>query len=192
MTSQITTSNIDTLYPKAGQDNDSQGFRDNFANIATGLNVAKSEISNLQSNAVLTGSLGENPVAVENDMLGSSIVNGFYNNLHGSSYLSDAVSIQDINVDAGSVQEFTMANSVAFTFRNWPIDGKYAVVRVHLLSNGIAQFTPSFVTENGGDVVLESSFPSPFTVADTGAHQVIEAWSYNNGATVYIRYLGEF
>jgi hypothetical protein len=45
MTSAITTTNIDGAFPIAGQDNNSQGFRDNFTNIKTGLNTAKSEIT---------------------------------------------------------------------------------------------------------------------------------------------------
>jgi hypothetical protein len=49
MTSLINPSNIDITYPIAGQDNDSQGFRDNFKNIQTGLETARSEITILQS-----------------------------------------------------------------------------------------------------------------------------------------------
>jgi len=50
MTSAITTTSIDESYPVAGQDNNSQGFRDNFNAIKSALNVAKSEITTLQSN----------------------------------------------------------------------------------------------------------------------------------------------
>ena len=44
MTSAINPNNIDSAYPVAGQDNDSQGFRDNFTNIKTNFEmlVAKS------------------------------------------------------------------------------------------------------------------------------------------------------
>ena len=56
MTSNINYSGIDAAYPIAGQDNDSQGFRDNFSAIQTALAIAGSEISNLQSNTLsLTG-----------------------------------------------------------------------------------------------------------------------------------------
>ena len=37
MASSINPNNIDTTYPVAGQDNDSQGFRDNFTNIKSKL-----------------------------------------------------------------------------------------------------------------------------------------------------------
>lgn len=49
MASNINSDNIDGSYPIAGQDNDSQGFRNNFTNIKTNLQYAKNEISVLQS-----------------------------------------------------------------------------------------------------------------------------------------------
>ena len=47
MTSQIVSATIDENYPIAGQDNDSQGFRDNFSIIKTGLATAASEPTTL-------------------------------------------------------------------------------------------------------------------------------------------------
>ena len=49
MASNINTTNIDITYPIAGQDNDTQGFRNNFTNIRNNLNIAALEITNLQS-----------------------------------------------------------------------------------------------------------------------------------------------
>jgi len=50
MASTITeiTSLIDTAFPVPGQDNDTQGFRNNFANIKIGLDRAAGEISDLE------------------------------------------------------------------------------------------------------------------------------------------------
>ena len=53
MTSAINYTNIDATFPVAGQDNSSQGFRDNFQNIKTNFQYASTEISALQANAVL-------------------------------------------------------------------------------------------------------------------------------------------
>ena len=50
MASNIVPGNIDATYPKAGQDNSSQGFRDNFSEIKTAFTTAQSEITNLQNN----------------------------------------------------------------------------------------------------------------------------------------------
>lgn len=49
MASNINPTNINILYPVAGQDNDTQGFRTNFANILSNFSVAKQEITALQA-----------------------------------------------------------------------------------------------------------------------------------------------
>ena len=51
MTSNITnfSQNIDTNFPVQGQDNPSQGFRDNFAQIVLAFDTASTEISNVQA-----------------------------------------------------------------------------------------------------------------------------------------------
>jgi len=50
---------IDTFYPKQGQDNPSQGFRDNFTSIVTNFTAASNDIGNLQvSVGSILGSTG--------------------------------------------------------------------------------------------------------------------------------------
>lgn len=49
MASNINPNNINGNYPVAGQDNDSQGFRDNFTNISNNFSFAATEISALQN-----------------------------------------------------------------------------------------------------------------------------------------------
>lgn len=71
MTSNINVNNIITTFPIPGQDNDSQGFRDNFTNIKISLTNAKSEIEELQGKALLKNPL--TGTALTNNMAGSSI-----------------------------------------------------------------------------------------------------------------------
>ena len=184
---------IDPLFPVAGRDNDSQGFRDNFNYIKDALTTENSNVSSLTNSAILTVNL-TNGDPVDNDLAGSSINNGTYNNFHGVSFTSGATSSTNIDITFGSLQQFTLTSDTSFTFRNWPASDKYASVRIHLVSDTNDNYTASFFTEDGGDVMLESSFPDPLTVADTGKHQVVEAWCYTGttSKTVYIRYLGEF
>ena len=59
MASSINPSNIDGTYPVAGQDNDSQGFRDNFTNIKTNFTSAKTEIEALQTTSVTLGAVND-------------------------------------------------------------------------------------------------------------------------------------
>ena len=55
--SSINPNNIDGTYPIAGQDDDSQGFRDNFTNIKNNFTFAYDELTDLQSKAVLKSAL---------------------------------------------------------------------------------------------------------------------------------------
>lgn len=66
MPSNINPTNIDGNYPVAGQDNDSQGFRDNFTNIKNNLQFAKSELDDLQSKVLLKSALAG--TTLSNDM----------------------------------------------------------------------------------------------------------------------------
>lgn len=52
MSSNIDTSNINRNFPVQGVDNPSQGFRDNFNNIASMLDIAAAEITELQNSPV--------------------------------------------------------------------------------------------------------------------------------------------
>ena len=54
MASNIVPGNVDETYPVAGQDNSSQGFRDNFSAIKTNFTNAKTEIEDLQTNKANT------------------------------------------------------------------------------------------------------------------------------------------
>ena len=57
MASQINPNDIDGAYPVAGQDNNSQGFRDNFTNTKTNFQYAADEITDLQNNVLLKSAL---------------------------------------------------------------------------------------------------------------------------------------
>ena len=52
MSSNISTGGINTSYPIAGQDNDTQGFRDNFSSIKYNFTTAATEITALQANVI--------------------------------------------------------------------------------------------------------------------------------------------
>ena len=54
MASNINPTTINITYPIAGQDNDTQGFRDNFSGIKNNFSVAQSEISALQANSAIS------------------------------------------------------------------------------------------------------------------------------------------
>lgn len=73
MASNINPFNIDGTFPIAGQDNNSQGFRDNFTNIRNNLGFAKTELEDLQNKAVLKSALSGG--SIDNDMEGTILQN---------------------------------------------------------------------------------------------------------------------
>ena len=134
MTSAINYSGINPEFPVAGQDNDSQGFRDNFGTIQTALETAKTEITGLQTNAVLKANLDTNTTVV-NDMLGSTISNGIYKQFNGVVYNQGTIlGAQDINLNNGPLQVLNLTGDFTLTFKNWPADNKFCQVRLHLVA----------------------------------------------------------
>lgn len=74
--SRINPNNIDATFPVAGVDNDSQGFRTNFANLKQNLVETKREIDDLRSRAITKAELVDPASApFSNNMAGNPIDN---------------------------------------------------------------------------------------------------------------------
>ena len=63
MASNINPNTINITYPIAGQDNDTQGFRDNFSSIKNNFSVALNEISALQASSAIATTIVPVPVS---------------------------------------------------------------------------------------------------------------------------------
>jgi hypothetical protein len=199
MTSNINYAAISTTYPVAGQDNDSQGFRDNFTAISAGLATAKTEISALQTNALLAVDLATSSNPVVNNMLGSTLSNGLYLQFNGVFFNGGTVATSAaINLNNGPIQQFTASGNITLTFNNWPTSGKYAVVRVMLIGDQQTTRTVTLSTSNAGLIkpatgwANGSSLPATVTLGTTGKYEMIEAWTVNAGATVFLKAIGEY
>lgn len=131
MTSAINPQNIDGAYPVAGQDNDSQGFRDNFTNIKTNFTYAAEEISDLQSKAVLKAALVG--TVLNNDMGGSILNNAQLQNMSETRVaLGSVAGAQTINYSAGPYYTLTTAGPVSIQFTNFPAAGTVGRCRVRI------------------------------------------------------------
>lgn len=150
--SLINFSAIDATYPVAGQDNNSQGFRDNFGTIKTGLGQASTEITALQTNAAFKNA--------NNDFGQNVLSNAVYKTFYGvAADLGTITTNTSINLLTGPLQSVTLATNPTFTFTNWPTSGKYAAVRLMIYSDGNAVRVPSFSTENAGVIRYAADFP---------------------------------
>ena len=161
MTSQINYGAITTSYPVAGEDNDSQGFRDNFTAISAGLAVAKAELTQLQASTVLRADLATNTNPVENDLNGSTLANAFYNKFYGVYFNGGThASSADINLVNGPLQKFTLSGDATLTFKGWPANG-WAKVQVIVAADAPYDSVrqPAFATTAGGTIKYDTAFP---------------------------------
>lgn len=198
--SEIVSGTIDAEYPVAGVDNDTQGFRDNFSIIKTGLSTAASEITQLQAN---TAKLDEN-----NDFNGTQIADAelalntekYYN--AGTKTTGDNISFLNGHYQrvAINLNDNATPGSITFNLADWPDREGYAKITVEFAGTG-AEGDSSVLHEvdltvtGGGTLKKSSSFPSTFQIDSvTNAENpiIIEFWTTNQGNTVYANYLGVF
>jgi hypothetical protein len=151
MTSAINTNGINVNYPVPGINNSSQGFRDNFAAIKTDLNVAATEITDLQNNAVLKQAL--TGTTLNNDMANTLISNAVTRGFRASTFnLGNAISgTLIINAGLGDVQTGTINGNTTIQFTGWAPRGTQSNVEVQLnIANNLAVIAlPSQVNING-------------------------------------------
>jgi len=101
--SNIVAVTIDEDFPIAGQDNDSQGFRDNFSIIKSGLSTAASEITNLENTtAKLTEANNFNSTVISN-----AEVNQLYGTVYGP-VTQEATSSITVDYTLGEYQEIVV------------------------------------------------------------------------------------
>ena len=147
--STINTNGINVNYPVPGVNNNSQGFRDNFASIRTNLNTAGTEITDLQNKVVVKSALANS--TVNNDMANTLISNALTRSFRASTYnLGNALSgVVSVNVSLGDVQYGTIAGNTTIQFTGWAPTSTQSNVQLQLaVSNNLAVLSfPSQVTD---------------------------------------------
>jgi hypothetical protein len=147
--STINTNGINVNYPVPGVNNNSQGFRDNFAAIRTNLNTAGTEITDLQNKVVVKSALANS--TVNNDMANTLISNALTRSFRASTYnLGNALSgVVSVNVSLGDVQYGTIAANTTIQFTGWAPTSTQSNVQLQLaVSNNLAVLSfPSQVTD---------------------------------------------
>lgn len=134
MTSQINPNNINGEYPVAGQDNNTQGFRDNFTNIKINFQYAETEITNLQANSISKVSTSVNEFN-DSVIYDARLQNIGYIQLNRGNVAPTA----NINYAAGSFQTITANANTTLNFTNLPAAGNTAVITLAI--NAVAANT---------------------------------------------------
>lgn len=192
MASNINFSNIDENYPVAGQDNDSQGFRDNFQNIKTALNTASTEITSLQ---------GDTPsLTADNDFNDKTVKKAVLEDTAWSAPSAETISTEtNVDYTAGHYRRLILSaekndvNNVVIT--NWApaLTAGHMILEVRSNNSNQKFFK---VTSSSGDVLTDTSnldfSGSGFDLSDADAKYIFEVWSPDQGANIFVYYKGAF
>mgnify|MGYP003635016109 CR=1 FL=1 len=186
MTSAINPSNLDGTYPIAGQDNDSQGFRDNFTNTANNFTAAKTEIEDLQAKAVLKSALSGG--SLDNDMAASILKSPQLVDASETRVAKGASSgTVTFSHDEGQYQTLSTSGAVSFGFNNWPAAGQKGRLQVEIaVANVTHTITlPAEVTVGESDIMGYEPTGRTITFLKVGTY-ILEFWSDDAGTTVAV------
>jgi hypothetical protein len=195
MTSAINPNNIDGQYPVAGQDNNSQGFRDNFTNTRTNFQFARDEITELQNKAILK-------TALTGGTLQNNMGNAVISNAQLIGQTTNVVTLGNVTSSTanivfgvGSYQTATTQGNTQLNLTGWPSSGLYATVRLQLTTTlANANITvPSSISANTNAsytslryIIGRSAASNVITIANTGTY-VFEFSSPDGGGNVFIQ-----
>ena len=189
MTSSINPNNIDGTYPVAGQDNNSQGFRDNFTNTKTNFQYAADEIDDLQSKVILKAALLG--TTLDNNMNGSVLSNAQIQDFSMTRVaLGTLTGSVGVNYATGHYQTVTTGGSISLAFTNFPAAGTlgFVIVRVTVSSTAHTLTLPAAVgTGSSAASVLgiEGIASNVITFAQAGTYE-FQFHTDDGGSTVYL------
>jgi len=184
MASNIVPGNIDGTFPKAGQDNSSQGFRDNFSEIKNNFTEARSEINDLQTNKA---NLNGNSDFATNEVSRAKFKNTSETIFTHGTVGSGSITLNHTN---GHYQTATITADTTFEFSNFPSVGLGRIIldiTVNPTSTGILTF-PSAVIK--ADNVHGSDGTSDQITVGLGRF-LFEFMSPDGGTTVLMHQLGK-
>jgi hypothetical protein len=208
LTDQLSSvSGINSAYPVAGQDNDSQGFRDNFSTIKRNLTSATNWLGDLDASTAKV--VGTDGLATTNIFNYSTIENAVLSNNSEKSkgaqgtlaFVLDPVtqSTYNLNYQDGNYQVLGISTNTTFlvatTGTNWPDQG-YARMRVQLIPQASGwptgtstKMTITFTNPGGGTLYRQPAQLNPYTTTFAVSY-LWDLWTADNGDSVFISYLG--
>ena len=184
MSSNINPNDIDGTYPVAGQDNNSQGFRDNFTNIKTNFQYAEDEINDLQSKVILKSAL--TGTVLDNNMGGSLLYNAQVQDISLTRIALGTVSgSTTINYALSSYQTMTLGANTSLAFTNFPAAGAAGIVRIQVTVSNTAYTLTLPAAVSVGVTGIEGISSNVITFATTGVFE-FEFTTSNGGTTITV------
>jgi hypothetical protein len=192
LTSLINFAAINENFPVAGQDNDTQVFRDNFDTIKTNFSTAKTEITDLQDNVARTD--GDNDFLY--NVIGSVTLQDAY--LRKKDYGAAIVAgTQDVSFKQAMYHVIKVGANTSLSFSEFPtgaVDatglGQIGKATLELYGDGTSR-NITFTT-TGGTVIKKINFPvGTLTVTSATNPVIIEVWQHS-ATVIWMNYLGLF
>lgn len=186
--SNINTLNIDATFPIAGQDNSSQGFRDNYSAIISAFETAKTEIAELQSNSVLKAALSN--TTLSNDMQSAEISNATLKNPGYTAILSAPTTVA---ASAASYHKIAVSTNttITVTSTSWPANSVYSKIVVEVAPTTANTTTIHFAVSGLGYTLLADASAAGGVFTSTTAESTLwELSTVDHGARVFLRKLG--
>jgi len=183
MASNIVPGNIDGTYPVAGQDNSSQGFRDNFTAIKNNFTEAKTEIELLQTNKA--------NLNATNDFSGNLITDAELKDNSETVYAHGSIDGNiTLNHENGHYQTLTTTGTITLGFLNLPVTGKLGriILDVTVASTSHTITIPSNVLVSGN--VSGGDGSSDTITVPTSGRYLYEFMSPDGGTTILMHQLG--
>ena len=187
MASNINPNNIDTTYPIAGQDNDSQGFRDNFTNIKSNFTEAESEIDDLQSKVVLKSAL--TGTTLDNDFDGAVVSSAKIQDFRETVVsLGTTNGTLTLNHNAGHYYTVTLNGSSTVAFSNLPPSGSKGRIQLQVTISSTAHTLtlPAAVTKG---IVGIQGISSNVVTFNTAGTYIFEFTTVDGGTSVHVEEL---
>lgn len=180
--SDIVSTTINENFPVAGQDNPSQGFRDNFQAIKTALTVAKSEITALQNDAFIANQDND----LTDTVLGNATVRNFKSSVYKIDNTNGSFAIYDYALSDN--QEFTVTESIAvFQIINVPdLEDIEQSFKVSFVISDIEQYVSlnGIVISNLTDDIAYLDESESLKFAQTGTYEF--EFTTTDGGTSYL------
>lgn len=187
MASNINPNNIDTTYPIAGQDNDSQGFRDNFTNIKSNFTEAESEIDDLQAKVVLKSAL--TGTTLDNDFDGAVVSSAKIQDFRETVVaLGTTNGTLTLNHNAGHYYSVTLNGSGTVAFSNLPPSGSKGRIQLQVTISSTAHTLTLPAAVNGGIVGIQGYSSNVITFNTAGVY-IFEFISTDGGTTYHVEEL---
>ena len=196
----VNVADLDTAFPVPGQDNDSQGFRDNFTVIDNNFTSTKARLEDLEANAVRVDSTGAGTYATTNvfeDLSGGGTARLKKPTLQAQrevvkSYAS-VTGTQIIDFDEGNFHTIGLTGNTTLNFSNVPDSGYYGKFILHITSTGTnnLEFSSSLTLRVLQDGTSPSFFNGTTPIAQGEMH-VVEIYTYTGSTEYFGRYIGQY